>query len=281
MREKKKHPDVDSIFNHIAKSSATNIDRDVVESILIELINQKIILNKKASSGCDSFYRSKKSPDNSEILENSSKNQGNVDAGQIGLKDHVPPVNVETLQPKLVIHNKNKPEQEINALKLEAQLSALKNYMNCELSTMNNKLDSFSQCLIQNASCQSNNENKNFETLQDNVKFLQKELAAKHDLMKSLIETQTAILEFVSSVRKNVNESGELHQEQARFYQQKHSPLLGSSQQQQQQQTSDIHQHQTMSQTNRRYHEQQLNTSAIDFQIQREHSFISPKNSFR
>ena len=80
--------------------------------------------------------------------------------------------------------------------------------------------------------------------------------------------------------RKNVNESGVLHQEQARFHQQKHSSLLRSSQQQQQQ-TSNIHQHQTMSQTNRKYYEQQLNPSAIDFQIQREHSFIEPKNSFR
>ena len=90
IREKKKHPDVDSVFKHIVKSSATNIDRDVVESMLIELINQNIISNKKT----------------------------------------------------------------------------------------NYKLGSFSQCLIKNASCQSNNEHKSFETLQDNVKFLQKELAA-------------------------------------------------------------------------------------------------------
>ena len=117
-------------------------------------------------------------------------------------------------------------------------------------------------------------------TLQDNVKFLQKELAGKNDLIKSLMETQTAILEFVSNVRKNVNESGELHQEQARLYQQKYSALLGSSQQQQQQ-ASNIHQRQTMSQTNRKCLEQQLNPSAIDFQIQKEHSFISPKNYFR
>ena len=68
---------------------------------------------------------------------------------------------------------------------------------------------------------------------------MQKELAAKNDLIKSLIETQSAILEFVSSVRKNVNESGELLQETG-FYQQKYCPLLGNSQQQQQQ-TSNIH----------------------------------------
>ena len=66
--------------------------------------------------------------------------------------------------------------------------------MNCDLSTMNNKLDSFSQCLIKNTSCQSNNENKNSETLWDYVIFFQKELALKNDLIKSLLETQTAIL---------------------------------------------------------------------------------------
>ena len=36
-----------------------------------------------------------------------------------------------------------------------------------------------------------------------------------------------------------------------------------------------------MFQTNRKYYEQQLNLSTLDFQIQTEHSFISPKNSFR
>ena len=69
IREKKKRPNVESIFNHIAKSSATSTNRDVVESILIELINQKITSNKKTSSGCDSFYRSEKSANNPDILE--------------------------------------------------------------------------------------------------------------------------------------------------------------------------------------------------------------------
>ena len=164
IREKKKRPDVDSIFNHIAKSSATNIESDVVESVLGELINQKIISNKKTSSGCDSFYRAEKSDNISNILENSSKNQANLDAIRMSLKDPVPRVNIETPQSKHVIQNKNKPEEEIYALKFEAQLSPLKSYMNCELSTINNKLDAFSQCLIKNASCQSNNENKNFDS---------------------------------------------------------------------------------------------------------------------
>ena len=108
------------------KSSAIDIDRNVAESILIELINQKIISHKKTSIGCDSFYRSGKSANNSNILENLSKNQANLDASQVSLKDPVSSVNVETPQPKHVIQNKNKSEEEMNALKLEAQLSALK-----------------------------------------------------------------------------------------------------------------------------------------------------------
>ena len=75
--------------------------------------------------------------------------------------------------------------------------------------------------------------NKTFETLQDNVNILLEGLAAENDLTKSLMETQSAILKFVSSVQKIGPESGILHQEQACFYQQKHSNLLGNSQQQQ------------------------------------------------
>ena len=96
IREKKKRPDVDNIFNLITKSLVTNIDRDFAKSILIELINQEIISNKKTSSGCDSYYRLEKSANNSDILENSSRNQENLDVSQIRLKDTLPPVNVET-----------------------------------------------------------------------------------------------------------------------------------------------------------------------------------------
>ena len=84
-----------------------------MESILIELINQKIISNKQTSSDCDSLYKSEKSANNSDIIRNSFKNQTNLDASQINLKDFIPPVIVETLQPKHVVHNKRKPEEEM------------------------------------------------------------------------------------------------------------------------------------------------------------------------
>ena len=71
-----------------------------------------------------------------------------LDASQIHLKDLVSPLNAKTPQPKHIIHNENKPEEEINTLKLEAQSTALKSYLNSELSTINSKSDSFSHCLI-------------------------------------------------------------------------------------------------------------------------------------
>ena len=68
------------------------------------------------------LYRSEKSANNSNIFENFSRNQANLDASQISLKDPLTLVNVETPPPEHVIHNKNKPEEENNILKLEAQL---------------------------------------------------------------------------------------------------------------------------------------------------------------
>ena len=82
-----------------------------MESILTELINQKIISNKQTSSDCDSLYKSKKSANNSDIIRNSFKNQANLDASHISLKDFIPSVIVKTLQPKNVVHNKSKPEE--------------------------------------------------------------------------------------------------------------------------------------------------------------------------
>ena len=110
---KKKCP-ISAVFsNHITKCSAANIDRDVVESILAELINQKIISNKKMRS-YDSFYRSEKSANNSNILQNSSKNQVNLDTGQISIK--CPQLMLKLLNQRMLFPI-NKPEEEINISK--------------------------------------------------------------------------------------------------------------------------------------------------------------------
>ena len=104
---------------------------------MIELINQKIIPKKKTRRVWDSFFRSRKRANNSGILENSSENQRSLYTNQISFKNLVVQVDVEDLLTKYVNHNKNKLEVEINTLKLETQIPALKSCMNFKLSTMN------------------------------------------------------------------------------------------------------------------------------------------------
>ena len=46
-----KRPDTDIIYRHISKSEATNIDRDFIASVLIDLENQNVIYNKPKKQG--------------------------------------------------------------------------------------------------------------------------------------------------------------------------------------------------------------------------------------
>ena len=54
IREKRKRPDTNTIYEHLKKTEASNIDKKTIGSIISELINQKILGNKKLIYG-DSF----------------------------------------------------------------------------------------------------------------------------------------------------------------------------------------------------------------------------------
>ena len=60
------------------------------------------------------------------------------------------------------------------------------------LSTLHNKIDRFMETFNKTI---SNFETKPYEILQDNIKFLQNELRCKDQIIKTLMETQTAVLE--------------------------------------------------------------------------------------
>ena len=55
--DKKKHPEVDSIYNHIIKTQASNVNRVFKESAGTDLMKQNLIINKTAASEFDSFFR--------------------------------------------------------------------------------------------------------------------------------------------------------------------------------------------------------------------------------
>ena len=58
LREKKKRPDIDSIFDFLSKTVATNINEDTLTNSISQLITQKVLVNKKTSNGYDSLYLS-------------------------------------------------------------------------------------------------------------------------------------------------------------------------------------------------------------------------------
>ena len=53
-------------------------------------------------------------------------------------------------------------------------------------------------------------ESNSIETLKENIRFLQKELLAKNDLIKSLMETQTVALESISNLKEKPKDQQEL-----------------------------------------------------------------------
>ena len=58
LRGKKKRPDIDSIFDFLSKTVATNIDKDTLTVSTSQLITQKVLVNKKTPNGYDSLYLS-------------------------------------------------------------------------------------------------------------------------------------------------------------------------------------------------------------------------------
>ena len=87
IREKRKRPDTNAIYEHLKKTEASNIDKETIDNIISELINQKILENKKSTYG-DSFRlitdKEKDtldeitSPDN---IDNIDKNDNQSDIG--------------------------------------------------------------------------------------------------------------------------------------------------------------------------------------------------------
>ena len=87
-------------------------------------------------------------------------------------------------------------------MNMEAKFSALKAYIDCEISVLNSKVDLFIDSLKETITKIEKLESNNIEILQENIRFLQKELLAKNNLIKSLMETQTVALEAITSLKE-------------------------------------------------------------------------------
>ena len=76
-------------------------------------------------------------------------------------------------------------------MNMEAKFSALKGYIDCEISSLNSKVDQFIESLKETITKVEKSDNNNMEILQESTRFLQKNLLAKSDIIKSLTKTQT------------------------------------------------------------------------------------------
>ena len=84
-------------------------------------------------------------------------------------------------------------------MRVEAELSAIKRHFKCELSTLNIKIEYITPSLDGALKNLENQPHKSCSIVEDNLLFLQKELLSKDDIIKSLLETQTEILDSISS----------------------------------------------------------------------------------
>ena len=72
--------------------------------------------------------------------------------------------------------------------KLEARLSAVKSYVNCEVSILTNKIESISNDFEKRINTLLEKEKSKLEILQQNMILLQNESLSKNKIIKSLIE---------------------------------------------------------------------------------------------
>ena len=95
-------------------------------------------------------------------------------------------------------------------MNMEAKFPALKGYIDCEISILNSKVDQFIESLKETVTKIEKRESSSIEILQENIRFLQKELLAKNELIKSLMETQTVALEAITNLKQKPQAQREL-----------------------------------------------------------------------
>ena len=119
------------------------------------------------------------------------------------------------IQTPSIQSTQNVPTETVNEQriwKIEAQLSALKSLVNCEISIFDKRLNTFSDTLNHLLKNLEVSQNSNTDLLKENVEYLKKELNSKDELIKSLTDTQATILDTIGKAKRN-EEKGHLQVE--------------------------------------------------------------------
>ena len=157
----KQRPDVEAIYKYISITEASNVNQTDIANSIDKLVKQNVLVYKKTNSGYDSFF-----PYNDNLVSPipqielaSNSTTSIITPGELNSNLTNSPVtpnatltgcnkniNIETLSScncRSIILNINSSKNDI--LKVEAQLSALKSYVNCKLSILRNQIESFTE----------------------------------------------------------------------------------------------------------------------------------------
>ena len=219
IRNKRKRPDINNIYDHMMINLASNIDKDFVNTLIDELIKKGEIFNKPPPlppQGLDSLYISSKSnptnpTENSPINPDTTINNGDAPMMEpmINLEKQPNSLDVNTLlisdksncnfsssKPRKIFRCNDFVKNEIFDTFYEAYLE-FKHYVNDIIETITPSSD-----LIKNLSNENVSKQKKIEMLQEEIKLLRNEnISLKED-----IKTQIKAIENLSDYHKRKRE---------------------------------------------------------------------------
>ena len=177
------------------------------------MINLNLILNKKTDQGLDLFYKTIKKDDEiplelSYLTELNHSNIGEENSQHdLSKMSSQPAIPIDrNIQTSSIQSSQSVPTETVNKeliWKIEAQLSALKSLVNCEISIIDKRLNTFSDTLNHVLKNLKVSQSSDIDLLKTNVEYLKKEPNSKDELIKSLIDIQTAILDTIGKSKRN------------------------------------------------------------------------------
>lgn len=158
---KHKRLDITSICEHFIIIAASNADKEFIEGVIVQIIKDGTIINKKSPNRYDSFYR-KLSTDNDNMNPSQQPSATNNQFRFLSERFKSPQDNIQT---PVIDKIKNERQSE-DVSKLEAQFSALKSYIMCEISPSVQEIEQISESVNTTLSNLKQNDNRNTVMLQ-------------------------------------------------------------------------------------------------------------------
>ena len=192
IRNKKYRANKESVFDFLTKSLASNTEMELLKHVLATLIQNNIVIDKKAPTGLSSFSIADDSLDRqNEVNSLIGNNQAelNLDFNE---NSPLPNYNIDTLYSPQVVSRPKKAKDKLN---LEARFTALKDHIECAISS----LDSVFQFACDKLKTINIPEYETMKTLQNRIGFLQNEVASKYAIIKMLLEMQTGNLDSATN----------------------------------------------------------------------------------